>query len=304
MLLTQFHFKYDFSILTKRYLFFYQSRQLTRRTWIFVYHQWKCFKQNSSKNIAEQILKKILLSNIIKLFETVRSEANERLLNVFNNAIAFIFNTDDYTVSICVCIKVLNILRYKINNTRPTLNELMLIITELKNVHEEDKNRICLKHWKKMIFLTSAILKSLSLFSFNKIIVNQEIWIFSTMIQKNNKFFYKKIIKNYISIITERFVNAFNKFVKRIKQIDITIFDINVYWNVMSNNSIALSSIFKSFIFISNFVTFRSFKKFDVDIRMWSQNVERFKRIVQQIFKKLNLERFRIDSSSNQFMKN
>ena len=82
----------------------------------------------------------------MKLFEIVRSEANERLLNAFNNAIAFIFDIDDYTASICVCVEVLSILRYKINNTRSTLNELMLIITELRNVHEEDENRVCLKY--------------------------------------------------------------------------------------------------------------------------------------------------------------
>ena len=82
----------------------------------------------------------------MKLSEIVRSEANERLLSAFNNAVAFIFNIDNYTVSICVCVEVLNILRYKINNTRPTLDELMLIIAELKNVHEGDENRICLKY--------------------------------------------------------------------------------------------------------------------------------------------------------------
>ena len=108
----------------------------------------------------------------MKLFEIIRFEANERFLNAFNNAIAFIFDINDYTASICVCVEVLSILRYKINNTRSTLNELMLIIIELRNVHEKDEDRICLKHWKKMIFLTSAILKSLSLFSFSKIIVS------------------------------------------------------------------------------------------------------------------------------------
>ena len=54
---------------------------------------------------------------------------------------------------------------------------------------------------------------------------------------------------------------------------------------------------------ISDFAAFRSFKKLDVDIRTRSQSVERFNRITQQIFKKLNLERFRIESLSNQFMK-
>ena len=55
---------------------------------------------------------------------------------------------------------------------------------------------------------------------------------------------------------------------------------------------------------ISDFTTFRSFKKLEIDIRMRSQNAERFKRIAQQIFEKLNLKRFRVVSSSNQFMKN
>ena len=239
----------------------------------------------------------------MKLSEIVRFKANERLLNAFNNAVAFIFNNDDYTASICACVEVLNILRYKVNNIRSTLNELMLIITELKNVHEKDEDRICLKYWKKMIFLTNAVLKSLSLFSFNKIIVNQEIWTFSAMIQENNRFFYKKIIKSFISMIIERLVNVFNEFVKKIKQIDMTIFDINVYWNVTSNASVVSNSTFKSFMLISDFAAFRSFEKLDIDTRMRSQNVERFKRIAQQILEKLNLKRSRVESSSNQFMK-
>ena len=83
-----------------------------------------------------------------------------------------------------------------------------------------------------------------------------------------------------------------------------TVFDINVYWNVTSNTSVASSSTFKSFMLISDFATFRSSEKLDVDTRMRSQSAERFKRIVQQIFKKLNLKRSRIKSSSNQLMKN
>ena len=165
----------------------------------------------------------------MRLSEIARSEADERFLNTFNNAVAFILDINDYTASIYACVEVLSILRYKINNIRSTLDELMLIITELRNVHEKEENRICLRHWRKMIFLTSAILKSLSLFSFSKIIVSQEIWTFPAMIRKNNKFFHEKIIKNYISMIIERLVNVFNEFVKKIKQIDMKIFDINVY---------------------------------------------------------------------------
>ena len=128
-----------------------------------------------------------------------------------------------------------------------------------------------------MIFLTSAILRSLFLFSFSKTIMNQEIWTFSAMIRENSKFFYEKIIKSYINMIIEKFVNAFNKFVKKIKLIDIIIFDINIYWNVTSNISVASSSIFKSFMLLSDFATFRSFEKFKTDTRMRSQNIDRFK---------------------------
>ena len=98
------------------------------------------------KDIAERILKRILLSNTVKLSEIVRFKTNERLLNAFNNAVAFIFDINDYIVSICACVEILSILNYKVNNTRSTLNELMLIIIELKNVHERNKSRICLKH--------------------------------------------------------------------------------------------------------------------------------------------------------------
>ena len=82
----------------------------------------------------------------MKLSKIVRFKANERLLNAFNNAIAFILDINDYIVSICVCVEVFSILRYKINNIQSTLNELMLIITELRDVHERSENKIYLKH--------------------------------------------------------------------------------------------------------------------------------------------------------------
>ena len=91
-------------------------------------------------------MNKILLSNTVELFKIVRSKIDERLLNTFDNAIVFIFDINNYTASICDCVKVLSILRHKINNTRSILNELKLIITELKNVHDRDKNKICLKY--------------------------------------------------------------------------------------------------------------------------------------------------------------
>ena len=55
---------------------------------------------------------------------------------------------------------------------------------------------------------------------------------------------------------------------------------------------------------ISNFAIFRLSEKFKIDIYMRLQNAERFKRIIQQILKMLNFEKFRVESSSDQFMKN
>ena len=211
-------FQIQFFNLDKKILAFSinQNSWFAEHEFLFIINE-NVLNEILQKNISERILKRILLSSTIRLSEIVRFEINKRFLNAFNNAVAFIFDIDDYSVSICVCVEVFSILRFKVNNTRSTLNELMLIITELKNVHKENEDRICLKHWKKVIFLTSAILKNLLLFSFNKIIVKQKIWTFSAMIQENNKFFYEKIIKSYISIIIEKLVNAFNKFVKRIK---------------------------------------------------------------------------------------
>ena len=60
----------------------------------------------------------------------------------------------------------------------------------------------------------------------------------------------------------------------------------------MSNTSVASSSTFKSSMLILNFATFQSFEEFNVDTRMRSQYIERFKRIVQQTLEKLNFKRF------------
>ena len=124
------------------------------------------------------------------------------------------------------------------------------------------------------------------------------------MIRKNNRFFHEKTIKSYINMIIEKLVNAFDEFVNKIKQTDMTVFDINVYWNVTPNTSVALNSTFKSSVLTSDFAAFRSFEKLDVDTRMRSQSAGRFKRIAQQTLKELNLERSRVESSSDQLMKN
>ena len=77
----------------------------------------------------------------MRLFKIIQSETNKRLLNAFNNATAFILDINNYTVLICVCVEVLSILYYKVNNIRPILNELILIITELRDVHEKNKKK-------------------------------------------------------------------------------------------------------------------------------------------------------------------
>ena len=101
----------------------------------------------------------------------------------------------------------------------------------------------------------------------------------------------------------ERLVNAFDEFVNKIKRTDMTVFDTNVYWNATPNTSVASSNTFKSSVLISGFAAFRSSEKLNADTRMRSQSVKRSRRIAQQIFKKLNLERFRVESPSNQLMK-
>ena len=136
-----------FSNLDKEVLTFSISQdiQLTEHEFSSVISE-NVLNEILQEDIAERILRRILLSSTVKLPEIVRSEADERFLNAFNNAAAFILDIDDYTASICVCVEVLNILRYKVNNIRPILNELMLIITELKDVHKRDEDRVCLKH--------------------------------------------------------------------------------------------------------------------------------------------------------------
>ena len=98
------------------------------------------------KDIVKRILRRILLLSIMGLLKIVRFKADERFLNAFNNTIAFIFDINDYIVSICACVEVFNILRYKVNNIQSTLNELILIVVKLRNVHERNETRICLRH--------------------------------------------------------------------------------------------------------------------------------------------------------------
>ena len=146
LLLTQSHLKYDFSILTRKYSFFInQDIRLAKYEFSFIISE-NILNKIFQKDIAERILRRILLSSTVKLSEIVRSEANERFLNAFNNTVAFILDINNYTASICICVEVFSILRYKINNTRSILNELMLIITELKDVHKRNEDRVCLKY--------------------------------------------------------------------------------------------------------------------------------------------------------------
>ena len=102
------------------------------------------FKRN--KDIVENIFKKVLLFNAMKLFEKFRLKIDIQFLRVFNVAVAFIFDIENYFVAICACVEILNILRYKINNTRFKMNKLILMIIELKRLHEKINNTIYLIH--------------------------------------------------------------------------------------------------------------------------------------------------------------
>ena len=102
------------------------------------------FKRN--KHIVEEIFKRILLFNTIKLFEKFRLKIDVQLLRAFNVVVAFIFNIKNYFAATCICVKTSNVLRYKINNTRFKINKVILMITKLKRLHEKINNKIYLTH--------------------------------------------------------------------------------------------------------------------------------------------------------------
>ena len=110
------------------------------------------------------------------------------------------------------------------------MDELMMMIAELRRLHEErEDSTVCLAHWRKVIFLLSIILRSSSLPSLNNAIVGREAWISAAVKQENNKFFHEKTIRNYVGMITERLINIFDDFLKKIRQTDMNAFETNDY---------------------------------------------------------------------------
>ena len=90
---------------------------------------------NTILNMSEKTLKKILLSDILKLFITTEINVDEEILQAFNTIVNFVSDNKDYAVAICVCVKIKSVLRYKISNTHLRLNKLMTIIAKLKSIH-------------------------------------------------------------------------------------------------------------------------------------------------------------------------
>ena len=102
---------------------------------------------NTTSNVSEKILKRILLSDNLKLFITFKLNVDEKILQTFNTIINFVFNNKNYAVAICVCVKIKSVLQYKTNNTHLRLNKLMTIIAKLRIIHKEkDDEIICLTH--------------------------------------------------------------------------------------------------------------------------------------------------------------
>ena len=97
---------------------------------------------NMISNVNHEALKKILLSNILRLFFVAELNVDKEILRTFNAIVNFIFNNKDYAVTICVCVKIKSVLQYKINNMHLKLDELMTIIAKLKIIHEKKNNEI------------------------------------------------------------------------------------------------------------------------------------------------------------------
>ena len=104
------------------------------------------FSSERNEDIVEEILKRVLLFSAMRLLEESRLKTDVQLLRAFNAAAAFISDTENYPAATCACVKISSVLRYKINNTRLKMNKLMLMIAELKRLHEKIDNKIYLTH--------------------------------------------------------------------------------------------------------------------------------------------------------------
>ena len=203
----------------------------------------------------KETLKRILLSSNLNLLNDAISNADAQIIRAFNAAVSFISENEIYKTTICKCVKVESMLRYKVDHIQSRLNELIIMIMKLKRIHEEEESVVCLIHWKKLMFLLNTVLKLLKLIALNDAIVDRNLWTSFAVQQKHKQLFHDETIKNYIGVINERMINVFVEFLKKIKQTNLNNFEINIYWNAALKSSTSSLS----------FVVFNSFEQLQID---------------------------------------
>ena len=97
-------------------------------------------------NLIKKTLKKILLSNNLNLSNNAISSVNVQILRAFNAAINFISENKIYETTICKCVKIKNMLRYKVDHIQLKLNELIIMIIKFKRIYKKEKNVVCLTY--------------------------------------------------------------------------------------------------------------------------------------------------------------
>ena len=134
-----------------------------------------------------------------------------------------------------------------------------------------------------MIFLLNLIFKILLLSSLSEAIVDRLRWNNSAIKQKNRKPLDQKIMKNYVDVVSEQLINTLVKFLKKLCQINMNIFEAHIYWNfskVSSSITFAIlkSTALKSDALKSDFFDFRSLEKLRQNIfaESFRQSVRRF----------------------------
>ena len=87
-----------------------------------------------------------MLSNNLNLLNNAVSNVDAQIPRAFNVTINFISENEIYETTICKCVKIKNMLRYKVNHIQLRLNELIIIIMKFKKIYEEEKSVVCLTH--------------------------------------------------------------------------------------------------------------------------------------------------------------
>ena len=84
--------------------------------------------------------------NNLNLLNDAALNIDAQILRVFNVAINFISENKVYEAAICKCMRIKNILRYKVDHTQSRLNELIIMIMKFKKIYKEKKNVVYLTH--------------------------------------------------------------------------------------------------------------------------------------------------------------